>query len=293
MRRRRPRARARATTRTTRSTTTTRSRRARPTTSTAGALRKPPGAAAAAAAAKKGAAAPPGAPVDADEVVEALDGPNKAQWDAVKPEAGPLAGQPDAAGPAAWGKVDADTPKDDVDPRKVAAKDGFAKGAADADADAGKPVKWFVAEPEQVAAQKAAADKKKKQPQQKRSLFGGKDEAAAPAEVKAASTAGTKRRRLDKRRPRSLPNNAFPNAIAKILVNPRCVTTYAGVSHTQLALDLFGSGEDREPTVHEGGKYVLDEWRTAPESFVCQEMRTTGGASCSSSLSSALLELSS
>ncbi|KPV74388.1 uncharacterized protein RHOBADRAFT_27900 [Rhodotorula graminis WP1] len=107
------------------------------------------------------------------------------------------------------------------------------------------------------------------------------DKAAAPVEadeVKAAAAVGKgKRRRLDKRRPRSLPNNAFPNAIAKILVNPRCVTTYAGVSHTQLALDLFGSGEDREPTQHEGGKYVLDEWRTAPESFVCQEMRTTGG----------------
>ncbi|GAA5915286.1 hypothetical protein JCM8208_004529 [Rhodotorula glutinis] len=241
----------------------------------AGALRKAPGAAAAAvkgAANKKGA----DAPVDADEVVEALDGPNKAEWDAVKPEAGPLAGQPDAAGPAAWGKVDADTPKDEVDPGKVAAKEGFAKG------DDQEPVKWFVAEPEQVAAKKAAAADKKKQPQ-KRSLFGGaaaKDEAAAPVkedlEAKASSSSG-KRRRLDKRRPRSLPNNAFPNAIAKILVNPRCVTTYAGVSHTQLALDLFGSGEDREPTQHEGGKYVLDEWRTAPESFVCQEMRTTGG----------------
>ena len=32
---------------------------------------------------------------------------------------------------------------------------------------------------------------------------------------------------------------------ARILVNPRCVTTYAGVSHTQLALDLFGP-PDRE-----------------------------------------------
>ncbi|GAA5930211.1 uncharacterized protein JCM15063_004746 [Sporobolomyces koalae] len=82
---------------------------------------------------------------------------------------------------------------------------------------------------------------------------------------------------LEKRRPRSLPNKAFPNAIARILVNPRCVTTYAGVSHTQLALDLFGEGEDREPTKREGGKYELDDWRTAPESFVCQEMRTTGG----------------
>ncbi|TNY21519.1 cryptococcal mannosyltransferase 1-domain-containing protein [Rhodotorula diobovata] len=217
------------------------------------------------------------APVDADEVAAALDGPNKAEWDAVKPDAGPLAGQADKAGPAAWAKVDAEVPRDQVDPGKVAAKEGFAKGA---DAEAAPP-KWFP----------APAEPAKKQ-QQKRSLFGlfgGKgDDASTPRsseteappseEAKAGEAAnGKKRRRLDKRRPRSLPNSAFPNAIAKILVNPRCVTTYAGVSHTQLALDLFGSGEDREPTKHEGGKYVLDEWRTAPESFVCQEMRTTGG----------------
>lgn len=81
----------------------------------------------------------------------------------------------------------------------------------------------------------------------------------------------------EKRGPRSLPNHEFDYGVAKILVNPRCVTTYAGVSHTQLALDLFGSGEDKEPEMTEGGKYVLDEWRTPPESFVCQEMRTTGG----------------
>lgn len=87
------------------------------------------------------------------------------------------------------------------------------------------------------------------------------------------------RSHLEKRRPRSLPNQDFEYAVAKIIVNPRCVTTYAGVSHTQLALDLFGSGEDKEPALDEGGKYVLDEWRTPPESFVCQEMRTTGGTS--------------
>jgi hypothetical protein len=82
-----------------------------------------------------------------------------------------------------------------------------------------------------------------------------------------------------KRSPRSLPNHQFDTSVAKILVNPRCVTTYAGVSHTQLALDLFGSGEDAEPDLDTGGKYILDEWRTPPESFVCQEMRTTGGTS--------------
>lgn len=64
---------------------------------------------------------------------------------------------------------------------------------------------------------------------------------------------------------------------ARILVNPRCITTYAGVSHTQLALDLFGSGDDVEPSRESGGKYHFDEWLGGPQAFVCQEMRTTGG----------------
>ncbi|KIK50591.1 hypothetical protein GYMLUDRAFT_182572 [Collybiopsis luxurians FD-317 M1] len=70
---------------------------------------------------------------------------------------------------------------------------------------------------------------------------------------------------------------AIPNSVfrpARILVNPRCPTTYAGVSHTQLALDLFGNGEDNEGV---SGKYVLEDWEGAPESFVCQEQRQTGG----------------
>jgi hypothetical protein len=71
-----------------------------------------------------------------------------------------------------------------------------------------------------------------------------------------------------------IPNSAFTPA--RILVNPRCVTTYGGVSHTQLALDLFG-GTDEEPQPSTGGNYVLDDWAGPPDSFVCQEMRTTGG----------------
>ncbi|KAF7361216.1 Glycosyltransferase family 69 protein [Mycena sanguinolenta] len=72
----------------------------------------------------------------------------------------------------------------------------------------------------------------------------------------------------------SMPNSVFRPA--RILVNPRCVTTYAGVSHTQLALDLFGTGEgDALQTT--AGKYVLEDWEGAPESFVCQEQRQTGG----------------
>ncbi|KAG7085763.1 hypothetical protein E1B28_003304 [Marasmius oreades] len=71
----------------------------------------------------------------------------------------------------------------------------------------------------------------------------------------------------------SIPNSVFRPA--KILVNPRCPTTYAGVSHTQLALDLFGDGDD----IAAKGvrKYVLENWEGAPESFVCQEQRQTGG----------------
>ncbi len=86
-----------------------------------------------------------------------------------------------------------------------------------------------------------------------------------------------------------IPNSAFTPA--RILVNPRCVTTYGGVSHTQLALDLFGTGEsDISPptrggvgfdsnTMSGGGgrKYVLQDWAGPPDSFVCQEMRTSGG----------------
>jgi hypothetical protein len=71
----------------------------------------------------------------------------------------------------------------------------------------------------------------------------------------------------------SIPNSVFRPA--RILVNPRCPTTYAGVSHTQLAQDLFGEGDDR--VVTGTGKYVLDDWEGAPESFVCQEQRQTGG----------------
>ncbi|KAI8977856.1 cryptococcal mannosyltransferase 1-domain-containing protein [Trametes punicea] len=75
------------------------------------------------------------------------------------------------------------------------------------------------------------------------------------------------------------PRLTIPNAVfmaARILVNPRCVTTYAGVSHTQLALDLFGP-PDREEEREVGRQDVLDEWEGAPDNFVCQEQRTTGG----------------
>ncbi|RXK41774.1 capsular associated protein [Tremella mesenterica] len=85
---------------------------------------------------------------------------------------------------------------------------------------------------------------------------------------------------LEPLKPQDLPASAFliPNSAftpARIVVNPRCVTTYGGVSHTQLALDLFGG--ERDEIEHSGGNYILDDWAGPPDSFVCQEMKTTGG----------------
>lgn len=84
--------------------------------------------------------------------------------------------------------------------------------------------------------------------------------------------------------PKGLANTAFDPA--RILVNPHCITTYAGVSHTQLALDLFGKSEDEEhdeigtSPVHKHGSLLEDsDWRSAPETFVCQEVRA-GSAAC-------------
>jgi hypothetical protein len=68
-----------------------------------------------------------------------------------------------------------------------------------------------------------------------------------------------------------VPNSRFDTA--RILVNPRCVTTYAGVSHTQLAFDLFGEDLMGEPDTATIAQYRLDSWQSAPESFVCQEQK--------------------
>ena len=120
-------------------------------------------------------------------------------------------------------------------------------------------------------------------------------------------------------RNKALKNGAFEPA--RILVNPRCVTTYAGVSHTQLALDLFGDDDDNEESIATGrlgpggdndldddddlagdgqgsagsgklgkagggrgrqsynDKYQMRDFGPAAETFVCQEMRTSGGRS--------------
>lgn len=71
---------------------------------------------------------------------------------------------------------------------------------------------------------------------------------------------------------------AVPNSFytpARILINSRCVTTYAGVSHTKLARELFGEedAESADANGKLGGKYVLYDWESAPDSFVCQEQR--------------------
>lgn len=87
----------------------------------------------------------------------------------------------------------------------------------------------------------------------------------------------------------SVPNSVFRPA--RILINPRCVTTYAGVSHTQLALDLFGPKKSEEdPSLPEsgGGKYTLDDWEGAPESFVCQEQKYAFGDMPESEMNSRL-----
>lgn len=151
------------------------------------------------------------------------------------------------------------------------------KAAEAAAAGVEKPVEWVRVE-QQDAPQKRNV-------KVKRSWFsfgGGQDENVEPTAhesslLPAAVDAEHAKRSLEKRRPRSLPNQDFDYAVARIMVNPRCVTTYAGVSHTQLALDLFGTGEDEKAERAQKDKYTLDEWRTPPESFVCQEMRTTGG----------------
>ncbi|KAH8103641.1 glycosyltransferase family 69 protein [Phellopilus nigrolimitatus] len=73
----------------------------------------------------------------------------------------------------------------------------------------------------------------------------------------------------------SIPNGVF--RAARTLVNPRCMTAYAEVSHAQLTLDLFGPDKDEEDGPGSREKYVLDDWDGAPENFVCQEQRYTGG----------------
>ncbi|KAG8746491.1 Cryptococcal mannosyltransferase 1 [Ceratobasidium sp. 414] len=80
--------------------------------------------------------------------------------------------------------------------------------------------------------------------------------------------------------PPPIPNSAYQPA--RILINPRCVTTYAGVSHAKLAADLFGEDDDKDSGAprhdHDKlAKYVLDDWMGAPAAFVCQEQRQTGG----------------
>lgn len=67
------------------------------------------------------------------------------------------------------------------------------------------------------------------------------------------------------------PNSVF--SPARIMVNPRCVTTYAGVSHTQLALDLFGPPDREDRDDEQRAEDILRDWEGAPDTFVCQEQQ--------------------
>ncbi|KAM0750384.1 hypothetical protein T439DRAFT_302391 [Meredithblackwellia eburnea MCA 4105] len=247
---------------------------------------------AAAAAAGAGAAAAAGAGAGAGAAKPKVEAA-KPKADAAKPKAEP-AKAPAGAGEK-WFPVNAPGVAA-PGPKAAGAKAGAEEKKAEAKVDEKKPDVWHPVVPGKVPGPPVPAAAGKNAPQKPPNPVPDPAKAAVPiapvapappqkapakkvAKRGLVSRAGTSEatHKLEKRRPRSLPNSDFDYAIAKILVNPRCVTTYAGVSHTQLALDLFGSGEDQEPAMDEGGKYVLDEWRTAPESFVCQEMRTTGG----------------
>jgi len=74
--------------------------------------------------------------------------------------------------------------------------------------------------------------------------------------------------------PLNVPNSEFEPA--RIIINPRCVTTYAGVSHSKLANDLFGT-DDGGVEEYDRANYLIEEWKAAPEYFICQEQQTTGG----------------
>lgn len=202
-----------------------------------------------------------------------------AAGEAVKPDAG--------AGAAKAGKAKMDAADAQLE---AAAKEAAAEKAA-ADKKAAAPA----AEGAEAAAEPAKGEPKQVKP-------GGKDEiraaiAADEAEDPAAQPehaqspdqskedSGTNIDAMDEKEPapsaltkEDLPSSfMIPNSefeAARILVNPRCLTTYGGVSHSRLALDLFG-GRDHS---HRGeGNYVVEDWQGAPDSFVCQEMRTVGG----------------
>ncbi len=70
--------------------------------------------------------------------------------------------------------------------------------------------------------------------------------------------------------PLNVPNSDFEPA--RIIINPRCVTTYAGVSHSKLANDLFGT-DDGGVGEYDRANYLIEEWKSAPEYFICQEQQ--------------------
>jgi hypothetical protein len=126
-----------------------------------------------------------------------------------------------------------------------------------------------------VDEQTASVGTEEQQRNQKRAepLGSPNEEAKAGSNADAMPEGVSEEPMVDEDESPAIPNANFRPA--RILMNPRCVTTYAGVSHSQLALDLFGDRDD-DPTQEYNtgaGKYVLDDWEGAPSSFACQEMR--------------------
>ncbi|EAU83437.1 capsular associated protein [Coprinopsis cinerea okayama7 len=142
------------------------------------------------------------------------------------------------------------------------------EGPANADPARRDNVKIQLGGGEEEEVNDAAVDNRKKNVQkQDQDANAGSDYDAIPAEDGGEDVPPPEVGRL------SIPNSVYRPA--RILVNPRCPTTYAGVSHTKLARDLFGEGEEGGRS--ENTKYILEDWEGAPESFVCQEQRQTGG----------------
>jgi hypothetical protein len=163
-----------------------------------------------------------------------------------------------------------------------AARDGTRDERAGGRADA-VPWEEIVVHKKPVVARKVASALEKdtsKQDQPTIRKRGAEDSVGAPNEAaKAGSNAdampegASEEPMPDEDETPVIPNGSFKPA--RILMNPRCVTTYAGVSHSRLALDLFADRDDDVAT--QGGKYVLDDWEGAPSSYTCQEQRQTGG----------------
>ncbi|KAH8101060.1 hypothetical protein DFH11DRAFT_1649415 [Phellopilus nigrolimitatus] len=78
-----------------------------------------------------------------------------------------------------------------------------------------------------------------------------------------------------------IPNGVFRTA--RILVNLRCVTTYAGVSHAQLALDLFGPDKDEDERMTGLARARSMSWTTGRARPRASSAKSSGMSSLASS----------